>query len=127
VAALVRRRAEPIYQPPLPSVSNPLRADPVELELPFKFGMDLSHECRRYYAPNSPPAPHDNWLYVSCSATTVEVVAVPPLNLTPVARERRCLWKSEERPNSLVLSEAKAWGDRSQARQPQQTSKIPRL
>lgn len=37
VAALVRRSAEPTYQPSLPSRSNPLRADPVELELLFKF------------------------------------------------------------------------------------------
>jgi hypothetical protein len=37
VAALVRRSAEPTYQPALPSHSNPRRADPVELELLFKF------------------------------------------------------------------------------------------
>jgi hypothetical protein len=37
VAALVRRGAEPTYQPTLPSFSNPRRAEPVELELLFKF------------------------------------------------------------------------------------------
>jgi len=37
IAALVWRRDEPTNQPALPSASNPRQADPVEMELLFKF------------------------------------------------------------------------------------------